>query len=256
MMPVFLRQLYYRQRRLIRGFTSTYLRKAGHPYRAEQWWDNTFYEETVSDANTISAGRKVLPALYHYRSVETTVLGALIRRGHDPHGNRVLDLGSGAGHWIDFYLGLGAKECLGLEISSKAAGHLHFKYAGDGRVRVARGDLLNSLRDISDSFELVNAVGIMFHIVEDNEWNEAIGLIGRRLVDGGVFVASGHFGLIGGLNVQIDPAGNINKRLRSRFQWGRVLGQAGFIGHSLHRNWAYLRVPEGLPESHVLLAWK
>ncbi|HEY9035625.1 MAG TPA: hypothetical protein VIM96_02830 [Pseudomonadales bacterium] len=96
----------------------------------------------------------------------------------------------------------------------------------------------------------------MFHIVDDSEWEDTIRAVSSSLETGGVFVVGGHFGMVNGVNVQIDKDGAINKRLRSKRHWIKVLRSAGFKDVTVYRNYAYLWVNESLPENNVLIATK
>lgn len=94
----------------------------------------------------------------------------------------------------------------------------------------------------------------MFHIVDDEEWTATLAAVASKLKSGGSFVIGGHFGLFDGVNVQIDPDGHINKRLRSRRHRIRALRALGFSTFRYYRNRAYLWIPDSLPESNILVA--
>lgn len=251
-----LRQFLRRRAKIWRGFRRTFLRRDGRPYDARTWWDDEFFTCGLSDRQTIAPGKSVLTAAYHYASVELLILRHL--RNHDVElsGARCCDLGSGSGHWIDFYLALGATHCTGIDISEKSAAHLRQKHAGDDRVAIHHGRLLDTLPGCGGPFDLVNAIGVMFHLVDDGEWEQAILEIGRNIRPGGLFVAGGHFGWLDGVNVQFDGQHRVNKRLRSARRWRRMLAAAGFTGIRLHRNRAYLFIRDSLPENNVLVARK
>ncbi len=95
----------------------------------------------------------------------------------------------------------------------------------------------------------------MFHIVDDSEWERTIHAIGNVLTPGGLAIVSGHFGLLDGLNVQIDK-GRTNKRLRSKRRWTRVLRKAGFADIKLYKNNAHLWIKDSIPENNILVATK
>jgi hypothetical protein len=109
---------------------------------------------------------------------------------------------------------------------------------------------------LNDEYDIANAVGVMFHIVDDSEWQNTISAIANVLKKGGLLVAGGHFGLLDGLNVQIDKDGGINKRLRSKRRWVRALKEAGFRSIKVYRNNVYLWINDSLPENNILVATK
>jgi SAM-dependent methyltransferase len=165
-------------------------------------------------------------------------------------------LGSGAGHWIDFYLSLGASPRLGIDISRTSVEFLRAKYRERQEITVEHGRIHDVLGSTDCKFDLVNAIGIMFHLVDDKEWEETVRQVGRVLRTGGLFIVGGHFGLLDGINVQFDSENAVNKRLRSASHWKRSLKQAGFVRTRIYRNSAYLYIRDALPENNVLITEK
>jgi len=86
-------------------------------------------------------------------------------------GLRLLDLGSGTGHWIDFFREvLLVTEVVGVEITERMAEHLRTKYIGDANVKILETDIAApelSLNAIGGPVDYISAIGIMFHIVDD-----------------------------------------------------------------------------------------
>jgi len=251
-----LRQFLRKRARIAAGFFNTYVRKKGRTYDDSKWWDDSFYTEGVSDGNTIEQGKSAITAMYHYASVELQILKHL--RNNEVQVNRsgILDIGSGSGHWIDFYKALGAGNVTAVDVSHSSFRHLVQKYSGDESVEIHRGKALEVIGKLQEDYDIVNAIGVMFHIVDDAEWQRTILSISGRLKDGGLLIIGGHFGLLDGLNVQIDRNGGINKRLRSKGRWVSALRSAGFSGIDLYRNNAYLWIRDSLPENNVLVATK
>jgi SAM-dependent methyltransferase len=220
----------------------------------------------VSDGDTISAGSRMLDTRYHYNVVENAILASLAGGGRRSAGS-VLDIGSGAGHWIDFYLeALDADRVVGAELSSVAASQLTERYAGDGRVTIVEADISAAAPGIEGRFDVINAVGVMFHIVEDDLWQRAVRNMAELLAPGGVIVVSGQFGLTT-QNVQFHNTDRfsswdelraarsevalVNKRIRSLRRWKRCAAEAGLRVDSVRRN----RTPDGIntPENNVLM---
>ena len=250
------RQFLRKRAKIWRGIRRTFLQRTDRPYQADSWWDAEFFTRGLSDRQTIAPDKNPLSAAYHYASVELLILRHLRNGRADLAGARCCDLGSGSGHWIDFYLGLGAAQCAGIDISEKAAAFLRQKYAGDNRVTIHHGRLLDRLPQAGGPFDLVNAIGVMFHLVDDTEWERTLHEVGRSVRPGGWFVAGGQFGWLDGVNVQFDDQHRVNKRLHSARRWRRVLRAAGFDPVTVHRNRAYLFIRDSLPENHVLMARK
>lgn len=249
-----LRQYLRKQLKLFRGLYRSRLGRNRQDYAANAFWDEKFYVKGLSDRQTISAEKNILAAAYHYSSVEMLILRFLHNNDYDLDGYRICDLGAGTGHWLDFYMSLGAGQCFGIDISKKAVEFLAQKYESRSNVSVRCGKISHVLDEIEGEFDLVNAIGIMFHIVDDREWVETIERVGQVLLPGGLFIVGGHFGWLDDLDVGFSEGTGVVKRLRSSARWRRVLREAGFNRIWISRNRAYLHIRDTMPENNVLIA--
>ena len=249
-------QQFLRKRaRILRGIYRTYMRGDCKSYEPGTWWDNTFFTKGLSDRHTMGPDTNPLAAAYHYASVELLIARDLRNTGRDLTSCTICDLGSGSGHWIDFYLSLGASHCLGIDVSRKSVDFLRAKYKEREEVTIEHGRIHEVLALADSQYDLVNAIGIMFHVVDDEEWEETIRQVGRVLRAGGLFVVGGHFGLLDGVNVELSESA-VFKRLRSASHWKRSLKQAGFGRTRIYRNAAYRYIRAWMPENNVLITEK
>ena len=185
----------------------------------------------LRDSYTIRRGYSPLLTRYHYNAVENAVLECLIglELPASPH---VLDIGSGAGHWIDFYRDLfSAERVVGVELRPAVVDLLNENYASAEGVIVVAADVSDQL-PIDGHFDIVNAIGVMFHIVDDDRWRHALQNVAARLRPGGILIAGGQFGPIThdvGFAYAGSPDGGrrVLKRLRSRSEWRRAGHSAG-----------------------------
>jgi SAM-dependent methyltransferase len=137
-------------------------------------WYASVGVEALSDRLTISPRTTEAQARFHYNVAENSILRYFSRREF-PVNPRVLDIGSGAGHWIDFYLEVfAAAHVVGVDLVPACVEALKAKYSSDSRVAILEGDV--STREFSSrqEFDLVNAIGVMFHIVDDEAWRQAL----------------------------------------------------------------------------------
>jgi SAM-dependent methyltransferase len=192
---------------------------------------------------------------FHYNATENSIIRALTR--HAPIGNQppslwrlaqgrrawqVLDVGSGTGHWVDFYLDVYlARSVTAVEFVPQMADYLRGKYADRPEVTVLQGDIVTASLP-SGAFDIVSAIGVMFHIVDDSLWRQAVARLLSALKPGGLMLVGGDFGEET-RNVQFHrtdrfdswrehdaaqaPAMLVNKRLRSLADWSRVCGELG-----------------------------
>jgi SAM-dependent methyltransferase len=218
----------------------------------------------LTDDHTICSSHSRLRTRYHYNAVENSLLEHFI--AHPPAAAMsVLDVGSGAGHWIDFYRDvLEAGRIVGVEYDAGVAAALDERYADDGDVTIVAGDIADPALPTGDGFDVVNAISVMFHIVEDDRWRTAVAGMGRRLRPGGTMLVGGQFGPVThdvGFRAAraSDPpglrrsrsGGVVYKRLRSRRAWRRCAGAAGLEFVGVVRTRRAVRIDT--PESNLLV---
>ena len=170
----------------------------------------------------------------------------------------MLDIGSGAGHWIDFYRSCHVKTILGIDISENIINFLKKKYEEylKRSVFLTNGKAHFILDHLGQDYDIVNAIGVMFHIVNDKEWEETVLKVGNVVKENGVFIIGGHFGFFNKINVQHNNQGVYNKRIRSYAAWKKILKKAGFTKIQLYKNDQYLHINQSLPENNVIVATK
>ncbi len=256
MKHIMIKQFLIKQKKIAKGLYFTYLAHRGQNYDEEIFWDTSFYTSGISDRQTISPQKSPISTKYHYASVELLILRTLYNRGIDLNNSVVLDIGSGSGHWIDFYKSLGVKQIIGMDVSKSSIEYLKEKYKNRTDIYFYHGKAVECIDKIDTKVNIVNAIGVMFHIVDDAEWQETIKKISNQLSPNGLLIVGGHFGFINGINVQFDDKNNINKRLRSRAAWKRTLKNAGFSKVEFIKNQAYLHIDDSLPENNILIATK
>jgi SAM-dependent methyltransferase len=245
-------------KRIFKVLKGTYFTIAdkGSPWESG-YWDEVFYIDGISDAKTISSQKEEFSSRHHYASVETLILRYFINHKIKTIGS-VLDLGSGAGHWIDFYLSLRAKDFVGIEVSEKCVLFLEKKYASSKDINIKLGKINSVMKDKDlNGFDLASAIGVLFHIVEDDELLECLNLIYKSLNKNGLFIMGGNFGIWPmNINTQIKFGHIVNKRLRSKWWWKRNLANIGFKDFTIYRNTSYAFIKDRQPENSVLICKK
>jgi trans-aconitate methyltransferase len=238
------------------------------PYEAARYFDSYYIAAgELSDRITIGPAVSGLHSRYHYNAVENSIIRGLLRCQVRERPT-VFDLGPGAGHWIDFYRAtFAASYVCGLDISKACADRLRAKYAATDGVAIVQGDVAEASFRPERRFDIVNAIGVVFHIVDDARWLQALVNMRALLQDDGVMVVGGEFGLIT-QNVQFHasddfdtleemrkaPSGGevrVNKRIRSLRQWKRAARAAGLRVKALIRTANAAEIVT--PENNVLL---
>ena len=193
------------------GFLNSRLNRARGVYDTTTWWDGSFYTDGISDRQTIHSSKHRLSASYHYASIEQIICRFLFNTrvqssprilGPKPsdsnpfQGCHVLDLGSGSGHWITFYANLGAERVDGVDVSLESVTYLRDQYADRANVSIYHGPIREFFAAHQNSYDIVNAIGVMFHIIDDEEWHQSLHDISQHIQSGGLLIVGGHFGLL------------------------------------------------------------
>ncbi len=83
----------------------------------------------------------------------------------------ILDVGCGAGFFVDYYNKRGAKEIMGIDITKISVSALKKKYSyRKFQVR----DISDPNLNFKKTFDIVNAFDILYHITDDNKFKNAI----------------------------------------------------------------------------------
>jgi SAM-dependent methyltransferase len=249
---------------------SSMVGKEASPYNAKKYFDS-YHTSTrdgrITDGTTISPTFSPITSRYHYCVTEKAVIESLLNQPNVPTGGSLLDVGSGAGHWIDFYLEvLQPSHVTGMDISTPAIETLEKKYRSDPRVHIIEDDLAKPDFDLGMRFHLINAIGVMFHIVDDSLWLRAVKNLGRHLAHEGLIVIGGQFGWVT-RNVQFHASDEfgawdevvqtkskltlVNKRIRSLRFWKKTAREAGLTVLSVRRTQEVGAVHT--PENNIML---
>lgn len=238
-------------------------------YNAKEYF-NSWYRsfDEFSDRITISPNSSQIETQYHYNLVENRIIEALYEIGI-PQKPMVLDVGSGYGHWIDFYLKvLSPAKVYGNDISESCYQQLKEKYSGNEKVQVSAEDISQKDFSTPQKADIINAIGVMFHIVEDDRWEIALANLADALNDKGLLIIGGEFGEKTE-NVQFHKVDSynsweekseawhkfknteeedvfFNKRLRSYQLWAKTAGEHGLkiISHKIGNPRKIVRTPQ------------
>lgn len=237
-------------------------------YDARAYW-TSYYKAQLrgrpSDWITVGAGTQI-ESRFHYNATENAIIRALLRREpvggmtdaiwrfvQERRGLRLLDVGSGTGHWIDFFRdAFHVAKVVGIELAPQMAAYLKEKYAGDPALTIHTLDVSEDRFALADErFDIVSAIGVMFHIVDDDRWRLAVGNLAGTLESGGIMIVGGDFGSKT-RNVQFHASDHfeswdeqptsaenkskVNKRVRSLAEWHGVAVQHGLAIADLVRS--------------------
>ncbi|MEZ4320696.1 MAG: methyltransferase domain-containing protein [Myxococcota bacterium] len=181
----------------------------------EEAFFRSFYKASVregpTDRNTIGAITDA-EARFHYNVTENAILqvwmtlfpparGVMIEAQRQlalRRRRRSMDVGAGTGHWCDFARDvLLHTENVLVEIVPQMVQFLEEKYASVDGVTVTSRNITSrdfSMDELGGPVELITAIGVMFHIVDDAKWKVALENLAAALRPGGLLVIGGAFG--------------------------------------------------------------
>ncbi len=164
-------------------------RKNSNGFDASAYWQ----ERVGADADLAVVGHRAMGLAYnseiYARRIEA-MESMLERHVNKPLEQlRVLDIGCGSGFYTGFWQARGVCEYVGLDISSRAIGHLANAYP---KYRFVRADITEALPDtlsVRGSFDIITVFDVLYHIVDNRRVESTIANIGGLVTeDGRLFV--------------------------------------------------------------------
>jgi len=132
---------------------------------------------------------------------------------------RVLDIGSGTGFYIDLWEEVGAESIVGIDIAEVAVKNLRKQYPDHTFLQEDISEPLPS--DTEGRFDVISAMDVLFHIVDDESYRQALVQIYEFLRPGGYFVLTDNF-----LQSESEYSGHIVHRSLSNSR--QALEEVGF----------------------------
>lgn len=102
----------------------------------------------------------------------------------------ILDIGSGTGFYVNLWRRFGAGRVTGMDLADSAVARLRKRYSD---VHFERGDISGERPFDKETFDVVSAFDILFHIVDDDGYRRAFANVHDMLRPSGTFVFTEHF---------------------------------------------------------------
>jgi SAM-dependent methyltransferase len=131
-----------------------------------------------------------------YRLRRSVFLRRMRATGIDFTGAEVLDVGSGTGFYVERWRELGAGKVVGLDLTRVATEQLRRRFPADEfhNLDVGRPDLGGRSGPLAGrQFDHASCFDVLFHIVDDAQFETAIENIATLVRRGGLFVLSDNF---------------------------------------------------------------
>lgn len=150
-------------------------------YSPQDYWDGLL-ERQLDESGVAYPGMAVSFNRAMYVALRDSTAALLDDHGLRRAPGRVLDIGSGTGIWIDFWRAAGAADLEGADLTEVSVRHLAAKYPD---VPFRRTDIGGEPPAGGDAFDLVSAMSVLLHIVDDERWRRAFANVQRLLRPGG-----------------------------------------------------------------------
>jgi len=154
-------------------------------YRPTTYWEDLLRQRF----DLQSVGYPYLSAafnMYLYRAMAGSVNRGLGRLGlcrASLSKSSILDVGSGTGFWIDFWLTKGGRKIFGIDLTAQSVSILSKKYP---TLKFEQRDIADPMgRSASDGFDLISAMSILHHIPSQQGWKQVLLNLGCVLKPGG-----------------------------------------------------------------------
>ena len=137
--------------------------------------------------------------------------------GFSLNGCSALNFGCGHGYFEDAWESLGARYTAGIDIVDDVIERLKTKHPGR---EYRAGDLASAPGLIADlgPFDLVTALDVFYHVVEDDAVERIVANLAQRLSEGGCFLFTDAL-------IKSHPAAHV--KFRTFGYWKRLLGNSG-----------------------------
>lgn len=157
------------------------------PFDAQQYWNSRLREQySLEGVGWLGMSEPFNRWMYKVR--RDVFVRAVSQYLGDLSAARVLDVGSGTGMYVDLWESVGAAEIVASDFSEVAVGKLRERFPAK---RVVQLDITSPVEraELGDSrFDVVSAMDMLFHIVDDDAYERAIANLLGLLKPGGFLV--------------------------------------------------------------------
>ena len=184
----------------------------------------TYWQERLSEKFRLSgvgyAGFSEYYNKWLYKAKIRTLKKALLLLQIDLYDKSVCDIGVGTGFWIDFYRSQKVKEIVGVDIASVSIENLKQKYP---EYNFIEADISSNsvVSKVNCKFDVLNVFDVLYHIVDDKLWKQAIRNICSLTKSNGVIFISD---MCESRSIKVAE----HVKFRSKKKYEKILAENGF----------------------------
>jgi len=134
----------------------------------------------------------------------------------------ILDVGFGTGFWIEFWLSEGAARITGVDLTDVAIKRARGRFP---ELDFIECDIASADPPITGSYDLISAMNIFLHVVDDDAFARAIANVSRHLAPGGLLLVMDPVRVRSWSDSPNGP--DVTSRARTLATWNRVLRENG-----------------------------
>ncbi len=191
-------------------------RRAGQRFAAHEYWERRHQSRRGQLSAVGHAQLSDRANAAQYDQKRQRLLNMLARQVPDPSGRSLLDAGCGVGVLSAAYESLGF-EVVGVDFSRTA---IEEASASGLRARWVVGQIADL--DLSTRFDVVMAVDVLLHVVDDRMWRASLGALAKHLRPDGVVILLDH--------LHRDDANQVTHvKTRSKGEYVDALGEVGLF---------------------------
>lgn len=139
-------------------------------YEPESYWQKRLSKDfSLGGVGFLGLGAQYNKWLYKAKIRALSKL--LEKRQVNPSGKRILDIGVGTGFYIEYWKQRGANFIVGLDITKKSVSALKIRYPN---YKFIKADISSKELPIEGRFDIITAFDVLFHIVEEDKFEQAI----------------------------------------------------------------------------------
>jgi SAM-dependent methyltransferase len=170
-------------------------------------------------------------------------------------GQRVLDIGSGTGIWLDFWHRHGASCVVGMDFTQVSVDQLRQRFPTD---RILQADVGASSLPLppGERFDVISAMSVLLHVVDPGSFRRAIANLARHCAPGGCLIICD--AIVHARGYVPDWSADPHIAVRSVDEWQRELVANGFTVESIAPATVLLNAPLEAPSRlayRALLTW-
>lgn len=159
-------------------------------FDTKHYWDSRLADFSLESVGSLGLGHRF--NRYIYKS-KVRIINRFKRKYNLSFvGKTILDVGTGVGFWIDYYLREKVSYIHGIDISSVAVHNLKQKYKTN-KVSIYEADFGSNNFVINKKFDIVNAIDVAYHVVDENNFNNLVKNMCNSLANGGYIFLSDVF---------------------------------------------------------------